>query len=523
MPNDSNKNKLVTIDLAENNSLSIKEYLPKAVWRDLHRDGHTDRIGGKWRYKISAIEALIDLGYQVAMTERASRAVYGDDEPAELEPLEPLEPAGESDEGVIAMPAAQLPDGTIYIGEDAEQVGSSSHDRAPRAVSAAGRVPFHSQEPRAHRRRSDPKNELHELGANDANDDGAIEMPDGVTVVDLDQDGDEVPDLGRVREQLLNPGNVPLTRDHFDPVVKVPTYAHMDDGEQIPMDRHVLYNPRTEEFLGRYHYRTYDRDERGRILKGSDGKPKIIEAVRGTPSSVTKDHTMIPHYDVVLAVEQSMFDLGVQWQNTEILTTQNQERMYAKWTIAKIDASGERKKGDILEVGIKFRSSLDGTMGIHGDVFATRVACSNGMIVTRLLGKLIKRRHTKYVTDTLEQVPMMIRQIVPKIGMIAEHTSRAMIHTMEVVPTVKGLNLPQKYAHMVLLRMGIPHTYSRRKVDWKALEKTDHAKTVMPAWDIYNAVTWCATHKAKPHVNEDGYHSMLETAQNKILCVVPSA
>ena len=157
-----------------------------------------------------------------------------------------------------------------------------------------------------------------------------------------------------------------------------------------------------------------------------------------------------------------------------------------------VDISFPEAKFELKEVGDKFTAGIqitnryDQVAGLVISPKVTRLACSNGMVVTEIVRQQ-RIRYTEELKITVEGlVDKMIKDIISSDDKLANMVSSCMADSIEwqaLRLLTKGLFRKKKHIAMILGRLGA-------------------AKERFTRWDFYNAVTNYATHgeRIKPQL-----------------------
>lgn len=157
-----------------------------------------------------------------------------------------------------------------------------------------------------------------------------------------------------------------------------------------------------------------------------------------------------------------------------------------------IDFDFPESKFDLTEVGESFTSGIrvvndySKSGGLYIAPRVTRLACSNGMVVTQI----VQPRHVKYTEElqiTLEGIiDKLIKDIIAGDEKLANMVSVCMADSVEWTAAkllVKHMFRKKKHINNIFLRL-----------NWN--------KEKLTRWELYNAITNYATHgeRLKPHM-----------------------
>ena len=161
--------------------------------------------------------------------------------------------------------------------------------------------------------------------------------------------------------------------------------------------------------------------------------------------------------------------------------------------------------GESYTTGIRIVSDYSKVAGLVISPRVTRLACSNGMIVTDIV-KSQRIKYTEQLTITVEGlIDKMVKDIITNDEKLANMVSICMEDSTEW------------NAVKLLLKM----MFKKKKYVKEIFNNLDISKKRVTRWDLYNAVTNFATHgeRLKPHMEawlQNKANEIMKTSFNEL-------
>jgi len=173
------------------------------------------------------------------------------------------------------------------------------------------------------------------------------------------------------------------------------------------------------------------------------------------------------------------------------------------------------KLNEEFTTGIRLMNGYNGKTGLLVSPRFTRLACINGMIITRSEKTFSIRHHSKMLKEIEGFVELKLNELISQHDDLQAWVSGAMEDSMEwraccgiVAKLIKSI----KHREEVLKRLGIgivevKDKKSKKKSLSYVWNKKEDKKDKLNRWDIYNAITHYLSHGAHitPHI-EDYFH-----------------
>jgi hypothetical protein len=190
---------------------------------------------------------------------------------------------------------------------------------------------------------------------------------------------------------------------------------------------------------------------------------------------------------------------------------------------ADIEFKGRNLKFDKLNeeftTGIRLINSYDKSTGLHVIPRFTRLACTNGMIITRDERTFSVKHHTKMLIEIESFIERKINDIINNDAQLQMWVSTSIKDTVEWIVAVRVLEklfAQPKHREEILKRLGIDMITNTdkktKKVTFSYIWKdTTKQKAKLDRWTVYNAITHYLTHgeQITPHI-ENIFHKQAE-------------
>jgi len=232
--------------------------------------------------------------------------------------------------------------------------------------------------------------------------------------------------------------------------------------------------------------------------------------------------SVVPHYNLVQ--HKQYFDGFADALNRLNIPFTMQMKQVGNKAFADIEFIGRNikydKLGEEFTTGIRLINSCDKTTGLHVVPKYTRLACSNGMIITRTEKSLSIRHHSKIVTEIERFIELKVNSIINDNNDLKMWVSSSMEDSIEWDTACKimaELFKQIKHREEVLKRLGISViTVKDKKTKKKNIsyvwDSEDAKKDKLTRWELYNAITSYLTHgeHMTPFI-ENLFHKQAET------------
>jgi hypothetical protein len=189
-----------------------------------------------------------------------------------------------------------------------------------------------------------------------------------------------------------------------------------------------------------------------------------------------KDYAIVQHDEVVKQFVEVLQTLGL---NGNGHVRNMNDRVEVKFLFDGLDLIGDDAKG--IKLGVRIVNSYNKTHCLHGELYAWRVVCSNGMMLGDAInGIVLKRIHTGEI-DVRKEMRNFLKAAIDSSERLKKLVSRAMEQTLEWDYCKKILGVichQQKYKDWLEERMKHLHENGAQ----------------ITRWDIYNLITELATH-----------------------------
>lgn len=231
--------------------------------------------------------------------------------------------------------------------------------------------------------------------------------------------------------------------------------------------------------------------------------------------------SVVPHYNLVTHKEyfngfaSAINDLGLKFEMT---MSQVGNRAFAD--INFVDRKLEFKNlNEEFTTGLRLANSYNKQRGLIVAPRYTRLACANGMIVTRA-EKTLSIKHTSKIVNEIQKF------ITTKLNQIIENDAELKIWVTDSIGDtivwneacrIIGKLFPSvKHREEILKRLNISvitvkNKKTKKKTISYVLDDNTDKKRRINRWELYNAITEYITHgkKITPHI-EDHFHRNAE-------------
>ena len=196
----------------------------------------------------------------------------------------------------------------------------------------------------------------------------------------------------------------------------------------------------------------------------------------------SKNYCVIQHGYVTESIIDALSSLNIQ-ATAKLKTSRHGIHVDFDFPESKFELS---EVGESFTSGMRVVNDYSKTGGLYIAPRVTRLACSNGMVVT----EVVQARHVKYTEElqiTLEgMIDKLIKDIIAGDEKLANMVSVCMGDSVE----------------WMTLKLLLKQMFKKKKHIRSILNRLDCNKEKLSRWDVYNAVTNYATHgeRLRPHV-----------------------
>lgn len=157
--------------------------------------------------------------------------------------------------------------------------------------------------------------------------------------------------------------------------------------------------------------------------------------------------------------------------------------------------------GDKLNMGIKLHNSYNLSRVFGGELFSFRHACTNGMIVGKVVHCQVRQVHMGLI-DVPKLMKDFVKDAIESSGKFKEFVSIAMADTVEwklAESVLEQMLKIKKYREMILDRLKADNDQGKR----------------LTRWDVYNSITAVATHGEK--ISASAFDYLQSKAQDVLI------
>ena len=252
----------------------------------------------------------------------------------------------------------------------------------------------------------------------------------------------------------------------------------------------------------------------GGVIKDIKRFQGVYNISQGELSAPVSEHyNLIQHKEYFDTFAQALDRLNIDYKMT--IKSQGDK------AFADVEFKNKNLKFDKLNeefiTGLRLMNSYNRTTGLGVAPRFTRLACSNGMIVTRSETVLTLRHNSALAKEIQKFVETRLNSIINKYDELNKWVSEGMADSIEweaAARILEKLFSQVKHREEILKRLGISliqvtdKKTKKKKVSYVLDDATKNKPT---RWDIYNACTHYITHSEHitPHI-EDYFHRKAE-------------
>ena len=195
-----------------------------------------------------------------------------------------------------------------------------------------------------------------------------------------------------------------------------------------------------------------------------------------------KNYTVIQHREATEGLIEAITSLNIK-ATAELQVSKHGIHIDFNFPDSKIEL---KEAGEQFTTGIRIVNRYDLVAGLVISPRVTRLACSNGMIVTDVI-KSQRIKFTEEMNIAIEgMIDKIIKDIITNDDKLANYVSICMRDSVE----------------WNTLKLLLKHMFRTKKQVKEIYARIDQRKERPTRWDFYNAVTNYATHgeRLRPHV-----------------------
>jgi hypothetical protein len=254
----------------------------------------------------------------------------------------------------------------------------------------------------------------------------------------------------------------------------------------------------------------------GGVIKDVDNYKGVYNISQGKfCTSVVPYYNLIQHKEYFDSFAVALNRLNIKFKST-IKVSGNR-------AFCDIEFLNKNVKFDKLNeeftTGIRLVNSYDKTTGLHAAPRLTRLACTNGMILTRSEKTVSIKHHSKVAKDIQVFVERRINEFVSRYDDLRVYVSESMKDSIEwnkACRIIEHLFKQLKHREEILKRLGISviintNDKTKKKSVSYIWDDNTTKKKKINRWDLYNAITNYLTHgeQITPHI-ESLFHAKAE-------------
>jgi len=247
----------------------------------------------------------------------------------------------------------------------------------------------------------------------------------------------------------------------------------------------------------------------GSVLKNVDNWKAVYNISKGKMcSAVVPYYTVVQHKEYLDGFSEALNRLGIKFK-MNIQPIGNR-------VVADITFENKNIKFDKLNeeftTGLRLTNSYDKSYGINVAPRYTRLACTNGMVLTRNEVTLSIKHIDKRIREIEKFIEKKIAEIVNQNEGLQVLVSSSMKDSLEwkfCCRIIEKLFSQPKHIENILKQIGISMIEVKDKKNKKkknldyVWDKKENKKSKLTRWEIYNAITSYISHgeHISPHVN----------------------
>jgi hypothetical protein len=236
-----------------------------------------------------------------------------------------------------------------------------------------------------------------------------------------------------------------------------------------------------------------------------------------TVAFVSPDFKLIQHKEYIKCFAESLDSLHIPYGMTY---QQENSKVFAKFKF-KNDTLKFEKLGEEFMTGLQLSNSYDKSFGVIVAPLLTRLACTNGMVLSRMGQTFTTTHRSKLIDDMKVFAETRINHLVNSFSEIQGWVSSAMENSIEWEVACRILEksiTSNKHREEILKRLGIAMIIVKKDKVRKAerceyiFESDAVKKDKFNRWEIYNAITHYLSHGQQlAPILADSYQRKAET------------
>ena len=245
-------------------------------------------------------------------------------------------------------------------------------------------------------------------------------------------------------------------------------------------------------------------------------------------AAVVPYYNLDQHKDYIDSFAQALDRLNIKYKMS---VQQSGNRAFAD--IEFVDRNLKYDKlNEEFTTGIRLVNSYDKSMGLHAMSRFTRLACTNGMILTRSEKTVSIKHHSKMAKEIEVFVERKLNEMISRSDDLRNWVSTSMKDSVEwkvCCSIVEKLFQQIKHREEILKRLGVSIVIvtdkkTKKKSISYVMDNKDDINKKFNRWDIYNAVTNYLTHgeHITPHI-ENLFHKQAEKVLVTPIAQLPKA
>jgi hypothetical protein len=245
----------------------------------------------------------------------------------------------------------------------------------------------------------------------------------------------------------------------------------------------------------------------GGVIKDVNSYKGIYNVSKGKfCAAVIKHYNLIQHKEYVDSFARCLDNLNIQYN---LSLSESGNKVFADFDFIRKNIKMD-KVGEEFSTGIRLINSYSGRIGLSAMPKFTRLACSNGMVVTRFEKSFSVHHTSKMLINMQGFVERQLNGIINHSVDLQNWVEESIKDSKEwliITRIIEKLFSQPKHREQVLDRLGIAMIVDKKRSKGKskkylyALNDDVETKNVT-RWEVYNAITHYLTHgeQMTPHI-----------------------
>jgi hypothetical protein len=245
-------------------------------------------------------------------------------------------------------------------------------------------------------------------------------------------------------------------------------------------------------------------------MKSADGYHAIYNLSRDKYcASVSDEYTIIQHRNFFNSILDSLDNKNIPYK-AKVSAHKNRAFMDIEFTNRaniKFDKLGEE-----FGTGIRLVNSYDRTTGVKIMAKLTRLACLNGMVISKFSDVINCKHNSKALDNFGEFVENGLNGIFSQSQKLEGWVSECMTDSADwkvALKVVSALFKERKHRKAILSRLGIDMTTTGKKGQLKDNYSIADELSKKSRWEIYNAITNYLTYDEKLRISQESLFQKL--------------